>query len=245
LKKIACLFLAIVLLCIEVPKANSGNAYIVSVDIQNTFFQASFSYPDTIQFRRPFNVSVTISIGFYNNSINTVNVTEVSVVLLEKNVNVSEFVWDVQHGFVGSDIPTYGWGSTPYNFSQPYWTVKKPDNGLTGNFEFAPITMNPYSSATYISHPEFNNPVEVKLFVEIWFRILGVNSRDPSLGHIVPWLNANIYTDQFETPIIKIPSNAPPFDFTPLLVIGAIGISAAALLIIYVKRRPKTSTKNI
>lgn len=214
--KIIIIIILFSILNITQVKAGGGN--IMPASISNTILSAAFSYPDGIKYGEKFNVSITFSVTFQNESINMVNITEVRVYLLDKNANVSRpQAWLLTE--------CYGSGSlwTTDEFSHPLYTIKKPSLGESAFCDFKPVEV-------YVSS-YFTKPIEAKLYIEIWFRIPGIYMTDV-YGFTYPWYRGVMFTGAGETPIVTINSSPSPPNFTQYLIIA--GASAIVLAIIVI-----------
>jgi hypothetical protein len=251
-KKIPLILMSILIVAVAVtiivPHVRAGSGNILPYTVQNTTVQASFSYPDNIKIsdelpQNAFNVSVTFSVNFGNSSIRRVNVTEVDVYIVDTSVNLADFVNDrLAYTFL-----QYGSGSlwTSDDFTNPICTLTTPKGSETAFYDFKPITVG-------VNLPT-NNPTQVRLVVEIYFRILNLTTvtnqpivSEPS-GKVsnvtLPYLYAAIYTGEGESPIITITPTGQQPNLTPYLFIIVICILAVAIGILIYARTKRTERK--
>jgi hypothetical protein len=241
---------------IVIPQAKAGSGGILPFSIQNTTLQASFTYPDNIQIsegptQNSFNVSVAFSVIFQNSSIQRVNVTEVDVFVEDVNANLTSIANDGPYSENGF-IPNNGSGSlwTSDDFTNPIGTLTPAVDEIT----FKPISV--YCGDSEFVRFEIYGPSEVRLFVEIWLRILNLNTVTnqqivslPS-GTVrnvtLPYRDMALYTGEGESPIITITTtapNQPNFTIYLFIIIVAVCILAIVSGIILYKRNKRNERK--
>jgi len=213
-----------------IGRVNTGTGVILPASISNTILSVSFSYPDSIKSNQEsFNISLTISVTFHNQSLQIVNITRIEASLENINTDVTPYT--------GKDKYWLGSEWTWDEFENPVCTLRKSSYAETASEDFQIQMTRYYGLPSTIT--------EVKLYIEIWFRIPRITMRqDP---FVYPWYYGVLYTGSGECGRINISKSISAPDYITPVIYVSIGIIIVSIIIggyaIYKSKKTKEKHK--
>jgi len=227
------------LLLFSLPLVEAGSFSISPVTFYGTTITVSVSYPD-FHFDEPTNISLAITVNFYNETISAVNITAIHVELYYSDVNVSKMAGypiPQAQGFAEAE-----WLSTDYypewwNTSSipPPHKIEKQSSQVTTGFWNVPLTLSYMST--------MQQEVQAKLYVQVTLCFLDINGQAVwrkdfwELGY--HWV---LFSGEGEAPYVTIyPKITEQFWlFRPeilAILVGSIGLVLASIATICIWRK--------
>jgi len=232
----------LLLLC-SLPLVEAGSFSIPPATIYGTTITVSASYPD-FHFDEPANISLTITVNFYNESVSAVNITAIHVRLYYSSVDVSQKASSspsLQDSYAYANwLSTDYYGSFPYPPSTPFpYKIERQSSQVTTGFWNVPLTLSYMLT--------MQQEVQAKLFVQVTLCFLDINGeaiwRTADLQHL--WeagYHWTIFSGEGEAPYVTIyPKTAQQFWlFRPEILgilVGSIGLVLVGIAVAYMRRK--------
>jgi hypothetical protein len=236
----------LLLLC-SFPLVEAGSFSIPPATIYGTTITVSASYPD-FHFDEPTNISLTITVNFYNESVSAVNITAIHVRLYYSSVNITEAV-AYQPPTHQSTYASTDWLSTDYY--PEWWNKSSIPTPLKIERTSPQISTGSANLQLTLSYSEYygekNQEVQAKLFVQVTLCFLDINGeaiwRTADLQHF--WevgYHWTIFSGEGEAPYVTIyPKTAQQFWlFRPEILgilVGSIGLVLVGIAVAYMRRK--------
>jgi len=228
------------LLLFSLPLVEAGSFSISPVTFYGTTITVSVSYPD-FHFDEPTNISLAITVNFYNETISAVNITDIHVRLYYSNVNVSQKAGypspTLQDSYAYADwLSTDYYGSLSYPPSTPFpHKIERSSSQVTTGFWNVPLTLSYMST--------MQQEVQAKLYVQVTLCFLDINGEAIwrkdfwELGY--HWV---LFSGEGEAPYVTIyPKITGQFWlFRPeilAILVGSIGLVLASIATICIWRK--------
>jgi hypothetical protein len=228
--KLPFVLLGFLLLLCSFPLVEAGFFSIPPATIYGTTITVSASYPD-FRFDEPTNVSLTITVNFYNESVSAVNITAIHVRLYYSSVDVSQKASSspsLQDSYAYANwLSTDYYGSFPYPPSTPFpYKIERQSSQVTTGFWNVPLTLSYMLT--------MQQEVQAKLYIQVTLCFLDINGEA-----ICYW---TIFSGEGEAPYVTIyPKITEQFWlFRPeifAILVGSIGLVLVGVTVIYMKRK--------
>jgi len=232
------------LLLFCLPLVEAGSFSISPITFYGTMITVSVSYPD-FHFDEPTNVSLAITVNFYNETISAVNITDIHVRLYYSNVNVSQKAGypspTLQDNYAYADwlSPDY-YGSLSYPPSTPFpYKIERSSTYVTTGFWAVPLAL------TYMS--TMQQEVQAKLYVQVTLCFLDINGE--AIWRIAEWphfwesgYHWVLFSGEGEAPYVTIYSKTTQqfWLFRPEILgilVGSIGLVLVGIAVAYMRRK--------
>ena len=237
-------FIILCFACLSVAKKVDAGAYSsLPCTIYGTTISYSVAYPDSFYIDEKVNVSLTISVTFKNESISTVNITEIGVRVYDLTANLTDIAINQQ-----LDIEKLYHSGGIWSTGDPIYTIEKPPTTETAFLNIDSITLYP-SHILRIG----NEGKQARLYIEIHFYFIDKNGtivfrKVDHLSNLEAWFIGYewiIYTEEGEAPLItllphsrnELPPLTQPLIFT-------IIVASCIITIIYIIKKRKGTKSN-
>lgn len=231
------------LLLFSLPLVEAGSFSISPVTFYGTTITVSVSYPD-FHFDEPTNISLAITVNFYNETISAVNITDIHVRLYYSNVNVSQKAGypspTLQDSYAYADwLSTDYYGSLSYPPSTPFpHKIERLSPQINTGFWNVPLTLS-YGSTV-------QQEVQAKLYVQVTLCFLDINGE--AIWRIAEWphfwesgYHWVLFSGEGEAPYVTIyPETAQFWLFRPeilAILVGSIGLVLVGIAVVYMRRK--------
>jgi len=246
LKILSSLFCIYLILMLYLPRTQADSFLISPQTIYGTTVTFSVSYSD-FHFDESSNISLAITVNFYNETISAVNITSIHARLYYSGANMSQKAGypapTLQDSYAYADwLSTDYYGSSSYPSSTPFpHRIERASSEVaTGHWDL-PLTLSYMSS--------MQHEVQAKLYVQITLCFLDLNGepiwRVAEFPHFwesgYHWV---LFSDEGEAPYVTVlPKTVSEFWLFRLDILALIvGLIALILtLVVFFKARRKTT----